>query len=352
MPAKLDGLLRRVYLAVADLSWIAVLFAALAHLLLCHVLLAMAGETALTGSLPDYLYYYVTTATTVGYGDLSPQTPGGRLAGLLVVLPGSIAIFTALLGKAVADLGALWRRRMEGHGDYRNRMGHTVVLGWQGTRTRRMIELLLVDRDDDERLVLVAKSLERNPLPDAIDYVRTDALSTQAALERAGVPSATSVIIRGLDDDETLAATLATVALASDVHIVAHFEDERAGSLISQQFPHVEAIGSLSAELLVRAARDPGASRIADHLFSAKLGDTAYSMLVPEDTKPFTYFAALTGLKRLHGMTLVGVCDGSGGNFDLNCEDDRKIGPGERLYYISEARVDAGAIEWSELAGA
>lgn len=121
----------RVYLAIADLSWGVLIAAALIHATLSWALFAWAGDTVLTDDLVAFAYFYVTTATTVGYGDLSPSSDGGREVALVFVLPGSIALFTAFLGKAVADLGGFWRRRMHGGGDYSGRTGHTIVVGWR-----------------------------------------------------------------------------------------------------------------------------------------------------------------------------------------------------------------------------
>ena len=343
------SLWRRVYLGVAQMTWTTIGLLALVHVVMSYVLLTLAGEDALTGSAVAYLYYYVTTATTVGYGDLSPATQAGRIAGLAFVLPGSIALFTATLGKAIADLGSRWRRGMNGYGDYAAREGHTIVLGWQGGRSRRLVELLLADHAGEARIVLVAKQLEQNPMPDAVDYVRTDGLSNHAGLVRAGIAGATSVVVRGQDDDETLAATLAANAAPGSAHIVAHFEDEQTAELIARQCPEVEAIGSLSAELLVRSSRDPGASRVADLLFSAKSEDTAYSFAMPPTASPIAYLDALVALKRRHGITLVGVCREKGRDLDLNCAPDRRIEPGDTLFYIADARIGAHAVDWAAL---
>lgn len=349
---------RRAYIAIATVTWGALGLFALAHLVLSWLLLALAGEAALTGEPVTFLYFYVVTATTVGYGDMSPGGDWGRIVGAFFVLPGGIAVFTAVLGKAVADLGTFWRRAMNGLGDYSQRTDHTVVLGWQGVRTRRLIELLTVDLaaspEPDERIVLVSKSLTENPLPEALDFVIADALSTPSALERAGVAGARAIVVRGEDDDETLAATLAAASAAPGTHIVAHFEDERAADLITRQCPSVEAIGSLSAELLVRSSRDPGSSRVADLLFSGKSQDNAFSTRMP-DVAGLTYGGLLSGLKREHGVTLVGVGvrdrkGGMDGDVDLNCSLERAVLTGETIYYIADRRLDARRIDWSALA--
>jgi voltage-gated potassium channel len=344
-----SAIVRRVYVAIATLSWSAVFAVACLHGLVSYILLAIAGENGLTGDLITYIYFYVVTATTVGYGDLSPTTSAGRIIGIFLVIPGSIAIFTAILGKAIGDVGIIWRRRMNGFGDYSERDSHTVILGWQGIRTRRLIELLIADHDDGERIVLVDKSLEQNPMPAVIDYIRSDALSTRGDLQRAGISKAARVIIRGADDDETLAATLAASSSQSEAHIVAHFEDERAVDLISRQCPDVEAIGSLSAELLVRASRDPGASRVADRLLSAESDDTAYSMIVPTGITPISYLDAMIGLKRHYGLTLVGLSGPNDRNVDLNCPTDQSIRGGDQLFYIADNRMSPQDVLWASI---
>ena len=156
----------------------------------------------------------------------------------LVVMPGGIAVFTAFLGKALSDLAGLWRTRMNGYGDFSNKSGHTVVLGWQEGRTRRLLELLTDDQPDGDRIVLVSKLLAQNPLPMLVDYVRVDALSIPTELQRAGVENAKTVVIRGQDDDETLAATLAVVSEAPSVHVVSFFGGrarDRAGAAAMPQ---------------------------------------------------------------------------------------------------------------------
>ena len=340
---------RRIYIAVAEMTWVTLAALAAVHAVVAYILFVACGEEGLVGDLVTYVYFYVTTATTVGYGDLSPATAVGRMVGAFWMLPGSIALFTAVLGKGIADLGGFWRKRMNGLGDYSSRTGHTVVLGWQGVRTRRLVELLLSDRQDGESIVLVSKNIAENPMPEQIDFIRADALSTPRGLERSGMSRARSIVIRGDDDDETLAATLAAASVAPDAHVVAYFDDERAADLVHRQCPGVEAIGSLSAELLVRSSRDPGASLVADLMFSSKSEDTAFSLKVPAFEGRLTYMDVMVGLKRRNDITVVGVATGNG-DVDLNCPAGEPIGEGTTLFYIADNRLKDGEIDWAALA--
>lgn len=342
---------QQVYVSIATLSWsvLGMLFAC--HALASYTLFALAGETKLTDSLITFTYFYMTTATTVGYGDLSPGGDAGRLVNVCLVLPGSIALFTVLLGKAVAGMSAFWRRRLQGLGDFSERTGHTLVVGWQGARSRRVIEGLLSDAPAGApRIVLLARGLDANPMPEAIDFVSAEQLGDRAAFLRAGAAGAHTVIIRGADDDETLAATLAGRSAAPRAHMVAHFHEDSAADLIRHQMPDVEVITSIAAGLLVRAARDPGASQLAALMFADHAIDNAYSLAVPAGQQAMPYLEVLLALKQRHGLTVIGLCREGGRKVDLNCPVDCPVTGGDTLYYIADHRVSAAEVDWASLA--
>ncbi|MGO6684060.1 transmembrane cation transporter, partial [Rhizobium leguminosarum] len=72
----------------------------------------------------------------------SSKSGAGRLIAVLFVLPGGFAIFTAVLGKLLTNIGTIWRNRMRGLGDYSERAGHIIVLGWQEGQTFQTLRLL------------------------------------------------------------------------------------------------------------------------------------------------------------------------------------------------------------------
>lgn len=56
-------------------------------------------------SIPESVYWAIVTMTTVGYGDIAPQSPFGRiLASILMILGyGLIAVPTGIVGMELAD---------------------------------------------------------------------------------------------------------------------------------------------------------------------------------------------------------------------------------------------------------
>ena len=341
---------QRIYYAIAILRWSVLITVIALHTILSYVVLALTNETDLVSDLWVYFYYYTTTATTVGYGDLSPQTDAGRTVAAIVILPGAIALFTAVLGKAVSDIGNQWRRGLDGKGNFAGRSGHIVIVGWQDRATKRLIEELLEDRNYAVRPVLLAAAVEENPLPESIDFIFTETLSDLDGYARAGAAGAHSILIRGATDDDTLAATLAARAAAPNAHIVAHMENEDAARLIEHQIDNIEVFSSISVDMMVRAAHDPGASRLANLMFSSRTDSTAYSLCVPDGIKPIAYLDALVALKKSHRITLIGVSESGGKHLDLNCVGERPIKGGDTLFYIANERREPTATQWQALA--
>lgn len=93
---------------------------ALVGYLLLLGLLVLAERTrqdALIDTLPKALWYSLATLTTVGYGDVYPLTPAGRIIGVLFLML-STGLLTVLIGLAVASFTdrllpefRLWRNR-------------------------------------------------------------------------------------------------------------------------------------------------------------------------------------------------------------------------------------------------
>lgn len=83
-----------------------ILTAVVVYLLLVILLFAAEFRDANTGihSIWDALWYSLITVTTVGYGDIAPVTPGGRLIGALFALC-SVGVFATLIGIGIRLIG-------------------------------------------------------------------------------------------------------------------------------------------------------------------------------------------------------------------------------------------------------
>lgn len=323
-------------------SWLALVLALLAHMAVTWVLLAIAGEEKLV-PLNAFPYYYMTTATTIGYGDLSPQTTLGRMVVAFLLMPGSVAFFAAVLTKTSVGLSAYWRRHREGRMSYEDMQGHTVLVGWRGAESDRIVDLLLTDTaTDDEGLVVVAEELAENHRPEHMRLVAVRTYADAPALARAAVARARRIIVNPPTDDQTLAAVLAVMAHAPRAHVVAHFECEAALRLVRSHYPQVECTRPMSADVIARAAQDPGSSALTRDLLSADEGQAQFSLVVPAGVR--AQVSAVAACLKARGGMLMGHRDGAG-TVRLNPADATVLEPGTQVYYLAERRIDASALE-------
>ena len=341
---------KRIYVKIAGLSWDVVIVLAACHIAISWGVIALAGgEDIAEGG--TFWYFYATTATTVGYGDYSPTTLAGRLVTVLWIMPGGIALFTMVIAKAVQQVTDRWRKSVRGQSSYESLADHIVILGWHGFRSQRMVDQLRGDiGEQDREIVLCSAQAIENPMPDQVRFVRGAELNTPDVLARAGVATAGYIIALGHDDSETLAAALGAAAVNHDAHIVAYFDHESFADLLKAHCPHAECNVSLSIELMVRSAQDPGSSRVQRQLLSTLEGPTQFSLKVPKDAGAVSYGALFTTLKENHDATLIGVAESAlGDDLILNAPLAHRIDSGTIVYFLAARRIEPGEIDWPAL---
>lgn len=324
-----------MHFAVAELHWWVLASAATVHAGLSWLILALDGEAKIVSPV-EFFYWYMTTAYTVGYGDLSPQTPAGRIATAIFVFPGAIAIFTTIVAKSLAAVGDFWRRRREGRGDYGRMTDTTVVIGFVPDQTPKMIDELHAEAYGG-RVVLVTRRELSDP-DERVLYIRARALTDPAELRRAGVPNARRVAVYTDNDPDTLAAALAVSGINQTAHVVCYFQNHHAADLLRLHCPQVEVIIAPGPELVVRAVQDPGASRVLSALIShLDASVTLYCAEWRGDRVSTIDEAA----KRLHAKdaTLLAwqAADAAQPSFDVRSQAD--LPAGARLFYVAQRRL-------------
>lgn len=346
----LISLLRRFNTVLQRMSWMTLTVAVSVHFLSSWLLVYLSGEAELAA--PGlFWYFYMVTATTVGYGDYSPVTPVGRAVVSFWVMTGAISLFAAVIGKITQSFIALWRSHMRGEGDFSDLHGHTVIVGWHPERTHYMVELLLGDkRQNGQTIVLCAAKDMENPMPEHLKFVRGDSLTSPELLRRAGVEHAGRVIIYGVNDDQTLASGLAVSALEGRAFIVAHFDSAQAAELLRAHCDHAECTTSVSLEMIVRSAQDPGSSRIQTQLLSTLTGPTQFSVHVPEQFAGCDYGQLFYAFKERHNATVFGLAESLlGDDLIMNPPNGTPVKGGQYVYFMSPERILSSEIDWHSI---
>ncbi len=341
----------RINLQMLKLRWTFLGLIVLLHFVTSWFLLIKTGEHDLT-SFGTFYYFYLVTASTVGYGDFSPSTPPGQAVVSLFVIPGGVILFAALIGKMTTVIVDGWRRAMKGQLDFNGRLhNHIVIMGWHRDSTARMIELIFGDiRRENREIVLVSNHKMENPDPDRLHFVQAESLASEDVWHRAAIKDASRIIIAGISDESTLTTALSLTAAGTNAHIVCHFEQADKAALLKAHAPEVECHISTTTEMLVRSAQDPGSSRVQAQLLNTLTGPTQFSLRVPDYFQGCYFGELISQLKAQNDVLVLGLAESIHGNdLVLNPPADHPVKAGHLVYYMSQHRLMAPEVSWHTL---
>lgn len=170
-------------------------------------------------TLIDALYYTIVTATTVGYGDVTPASQRAKLFGISIVVLGT-ASFAVALGSVLGPLiEARFARALGTMTDteYDLLEDHVLVLG-NGDLTEPLLEEL---GDKSELLMIVRDRDEAQSLRDLGYNVLVGDPSDEEPLREAGIERARAAIAATDNDADDAFSILTARELNPDLRIVA-----------------------------------------------------------------------------------------------------------------------------------
>lgn len=312
------------------------------------ILLYLANETSLTPPA-DFIYWLTVTGSTVGYGDLSPTTDAGKYIVSFYVIPVGLSIFALVLGRVAAWVSNQWQKGARGLKNL-DVEDHILVLGWNGHRTIRLLNLLIRERasiEDDPVIVLCVRADISNPLPGQIEFVKVATFSNDEDMDRACVASARVVLMDNPEDDLTMTTALYCSQRNPNAQMVAYFNDESLVGLLQKHCPNVECTPSVAVEMLAKSAFDPGSSLLHHDLLDVYDGQAQYSVSIPKNLEPIKVERIFEHLKRHYRATLIGIAkSGTKLNITVNPDLDLMLYPQDKIFYIAEKRIID--IRWQE----
>ncbi|AJQ92070.1 potassium channel family protein [Gynuella sunshinyii] len=327
-----------------ELRWHSILLVIAAYMLLSWAILWVCGEVALTRS-HDFIYWLIVTASTVGYGDLSPETVAGKYAVAFLVIPMGLGLFGLTIGRVAAFVSYQWRKGIKGMKAL-NYDNHILVIGWNENRTLQLIRLLqheMAQQTERQQIALCVRVEVENPMPDSIGFTRVSSFSNDADMERTSLEKASTIIIDTRDDDVTMTTALYCSSKNPQAHIIAYFNDDTLGALLKQHCPNVECMPSVAVEMIAKSAVDPGSSALHYQLLAVDEGMTQYSMKY-RGQHPVTIRDLFNTFKERYEATLIGLARAGTKTLQLNPALNDQIQPGDTLYYIAEGRINH--IDW------
>lgn len=300
-------------------------------------------------SLANYSWWFLVTITTVGYGDISPQSGPGRLvAGAIMIFGiGTIGVVLGKLGEAFFEIG---RKRMLGQSRLRVE-DHLVILGYNSGETQLMVEEIIADADWAEReIVLCSAEQEQNPIPERVKFVR-GVLSSDDVMSRACVAKAKVIIIQSHVDSTTIVTAIAVNSVNPTAHIVANVVDAESEKHIRRISSRIECVRSMQIPMTVQALQDPGITRVMQGLLSNLDDDVFFRLDVPNlgEGRDWSFAQLLKIFKREYEAILVGVSslEAEADLLQINPPSDYRVREGMTLYYIANKRL--AGLDWSSL---
>ncbi|MCR3738568.1 voltage-gated potassium channel [Actinomadura glauciflava] len=352
MPIVLMRLVHRI----TGRTWRAPALVLLTAFVVGWLLIAVFEEPGADIKKPhEYIWYFLVSGTTTGYGDLSPTTVGGRIGGVLIMIAGLTAGLVMF-----AEL-TLWMgkgRMMRANGQARlHRRRHIVIVGYERDGLVAIIRQLRGDPQFAKTPVVTVfwpgELAGENPDPELYDVVAFD----DTAFERACLEHARTVLVVGRTDDETVRVMLTVEAYLRRngdpaVHLLAGVRDGGRRAEITEALrlvgENIEPVDIDDPAVTAVAIRNPGIAAIYHNLASTLDSDgTLYRVDVPEDAGEWTRLDVAIALLR-RGSTLLAVGDSHrpDARFRLAPAPDERIRGGQSLAVVATHRPE---IPWHEL---
>ncbi len=256
----------------------------------------------------DSLYFATTTLTTVGYGDVVPQTRGGKLFTTFFILigVGTVLYTLTILAQAIIQseiLEALGERRKKKLME--NLKDHYIVCG-AGRVGRRIIHNL-----QKENLSFVVLELDEKKVEEYQDqnlHILIADATNENNLLRAGVERAKGLASCLADDAANVYVVLTARDLNKDLHIVARAVEEQAEpKLIRAGANRVVAPTIIGSQSMARSLLRPAIADFMDSIVAENLDLVFEEIAIGNSSKYITRMLKDTDISTKLNLMIIAI---------------------------------------------
>jgi len=288
----------------------------------------------------DALWWSVVTITTVGYGDISPETFGGRLVAMFVMLLGIgvIGMLTGIIASAFVDLKF---RERNGRRRLKRLKDHIILCGWNFS-ARDIITEIHAENQDKE-IVIIAK-LDEIPIDEKNTYFVNGRASDLEKLKMAALNDASTTIIVSdqsipvdARDSEGILTAMAIKSENPNVYVCMELQDpNNIAHCKRAKVDEYIISGEMTSKLLSQATLDHGITRVISELTSTLFGNTLYKVRCSDNYEDVSFGELLNTYKKQYDAIILAIMRGN--EFFTNPESDFQIKKGDELILISRKR--------------
>jgi voltage-gated potassium channel len=267
------------------------------------------------------LYWSVTTATTVGYGDITPHNTAGRIVAMAVMLttiPTVGAVFALVAGASVVSR----LRRLIGMDTRPPTGSYTAVYGDHPVLPRVMDELA----DSGDEVVLVAATKPPG-LPEDFHFIAGDP-TDEKTIGKSKPAGANRALIACQNDSDTLVVAVAIHHLAPDLEVHAITQSlPVARALRELGVDHTFSSDSLVGHTVAKSLETPAAGILIRELVASD-----EYRLVETAVDPSLISRKLSDARGRSGTLVLGFS--RAGKVDLGVNEDPVLDGGDTLIVL------------------
>jgi len=337
-------LLERIRKIITSLSRRSLLFAiligvALVLIFSTSVFLLEKNSNEGFSNFGDSIWWIIVTFTTIGYGDIAPITPLGRIIAVIGILIG-VGFLAMVLGLIANYIFNLIERRKKGMQTI-NSTNHILICGWNKEEGINVLKELIADKKFES--VAIIAELDEHP---ALDINQASFVKGSAAdkrvLEKANAGKAKAALIFAKDsldpasDGQTVLSAMNLKSLKKDIYICAELvEDGNEDYLRKAGCNSVIDITRVGSNLMVQAIQNPGVSEVISDLLSNRVGNEFYRVPV---TQKIQGRRIRDIINQYENFVILGY--ERNGKKVINPEKDSMIEKDDYLFVIAENRPD------------
>lgn len=253
---------------------------------LCFNLIMVSIEKI---DLLSAFYFSFVTATTVGYGDISPSTPLGRWCTVLYMLVSIGALGTAI-GVTTTKLTEIFSRKRQGMINVNEKLDLLIIGYPNETKVKNIVQEFRLDpRYATATIAVVTDKLEQRAswmVTEDVFFVKGLA-SKKEILERANIATAQRVLVLAEDplnevsDEYSSSAVIMSERLNPKAYTVA--EKVREDGYLFEVAECDQVVSVSRAGELVQEIQDPGAIEFAECIFSNQSTGNQYNAFLKKD---------------------------------------------------------------------
>ncbi len=275
-----------------------------------------------TGSITENenpFWWAIVTMTTVGYGDFSPVSQGGRLFSVLVMFAG-----ISLISMLTATISSIFvaKKIREGKGlENINFKDHIIMCGWNRNGEKIMDSIQYLSSDKMNLVLINELGQEdinrlKNKYKQINLYYVTGDFTQEQILEKANVRQADTVVIipndisseRKHPDESTIFATLTIKSMDPSVRVIAYLHNrDNLKHVRRANVDEVVLSDDFGAYMVASHVVDPGIPQTVDVLLSNKSTSRLKRVDVPSRFVGQTFDDLFNYFRSEHGWVLVGV---------------------------------------------